>query len=260
MASEDLTTVKGQVIKHSGIVPQEMQVPGLVRDGFGNARYGNCDPNDYPGKSTCRMLTAEQSPEVCRLESPHLRLVFLYVDDRWNHELAVRSPAGWHLLLSSVEGDADQPVLPGPAFQDVRLERLDDRTAEIQAFGQAGGGVYSAAIRFDAAAEAVDFDIAARANRSGALLCLASRYVVPRDLAGGLSPAILNGASGVRLVVQAAGPLNLAGIAVAPAQFESPQATGGIIDIGLRVPKLSVVAEMPRNARWQYRFAVEGLP
>ncbi|MBI5760936.1 MAG: hypothetical protein HZA46_20630 [Planctomycetales bacterium] len=112
------------------------------------------------------MLHADQSPHACELQSNGLRLSFDYSPgDRWQHGLDVLSDNEWRRLLTSVEGLPDEPHPASPAFQDMRLERIDSHTVEVQLFGQSGQRVYSAAVRFDGLREAIDFDVCCRLPR-----------------------------------------------------------------------------------------------
>lgn len=126
------------------------------------------------------MLYADQSSHACELHSTSLRLNFNFAPgDRWQHGLDVFSDNEWRRMLTSVEGSPDTPHPPSPAFQDLRLERIDSHTAEVQLFGQSGQRVYSAAVRVDGLREVIDFDVCCRLPRQQIGPPLFSSYSLP---------------------------------------------------------------------------------
>ena len=126
------------------------------------------------------MLHVDQSPHACELQSNGLRLSFDFSPgDRWQHGLDVLSDNEWRRVLTSVEGLPDEPHPPSPAFQDLRLERIDSHTAEVQLFGQSGQRVYSAAVRFDGSRDEIDFDVCCRLPRQQIGPPLVSSYRLP---------------------------------------------------------------------------------
>jgi hypothetical protein len=127
------------------------------------------------------MLTLQQTCEFCTVRTGTIELTFRFETDRWGHEIDLLVGATRHRLLTSREGLPDDPVPPSPPFQELRVERPGEGLCEIQLFGRAGDGAYSAAVRFDAAAGVIDFDVCARRNRPAAAVCVMSRYAV--DLA-----------------------------------------------------------------------------
>jgi hypothetical protein len=126
------------------------------------------------------MLHVDQSQHACELQSNGLRLSFDFSPgDRWQHRLDVLSDNEWRRLITSVEGLPDEPHPPSPAFQDLRLERIDSETAEVQLFGQSGQRVYSAAVRFDGSRDEIDFDVCCRLPRQQIGPPLVSSYSLP---------------------------------------------------------------------------------
>lgn len=126
------------------------------------------------------MLHVDQSPQACELRSDGLRLSFDFSPgDRWQHGLDVLSDNEWRRVLTSVEGLPDEPQPPSPAFQDLRLERIDSQTSEVQLFGQSGQRVYSAAVRFDGSRQEIDFDVCCRLPRQQIGPPLVSSYSLP---------------------------------------------------------------------------------
>src|SRR5262245_49829598 len=113
------------------------------------------------------MIKVDQSPQSCRIRMGRLRLTYRYVVDRWRHEVELGDSAGWQRLITSREGQPDDAVPPSPVFQALRLEWPGDDYCEVQLFGQAGGGAYSAAVRVDAGSRTIDFDVCARRERLG---------------------------------------------------------------------------------------------
>jgi hypothetical protein len=122
------------------------------------------------------MIDCEVSAEAYTLRSADLEISFRHVGDRWQHSISIpRVGAAWSLLTSD-EGTPGELVLPSPALQDLRLEKLSDEIYEFQLLGQAGKEIYSAAIRLDGATQSINFDLCARRRSIDAALCTASRY------------------------------------------------------------------------------------
>ncbi len=94
------------------------------------------------------MTVVEESAQNYTLRAADIQISFRYIGDRWQHFISVRRDGDWLLLLASEEGTSAGRALPSPALQDLRFEKLDDDVFEFQVLGQAGHGVYSAAVRF----------------------------------------------------------------------------------------------------------------
>lgn len=122
------------------------------------------------------MIALEESAESYTLRSADLEISFRHVGDRWQHSISVQRHGAVCHLMTSDEGTPRGLVLPSPALQDLRLEKLSDEVYEFQLLGQAGKEVYSAAIRLNGASGAIDFDLCARRRSIDAPLCTASRY------------------------------------------------------------------------------------
>jgi hypothetical protein len=106
------------------------------------------------------MMKLERSPGTYAIACDEFLMQFVYRDDRWQHRLSVRSPAGADcLLLTSVEGTPDDPLPPSPAFQDLFIEQPADQICEVQLMGQAGRQIYSGGIRIDGRQSLLDFDL-----------------------------------------------------------------------------------------------------
>jgi hypothetical protein len=202
------------------------------------------------------MLQVEQSSDGYILQAGDLQLAFRHVRDRWRHELAIHSGSEWKVILVSSEGGPADSLPPSPPFQDLRLETLGDDTREFQLFGQAGHGAYSAAIRFEGNPQALSFDVAARATREGAAVCMTSAYEVPPTV------AIIRISEPESLFLKGdAGPkLELTKDAAAASGAATMRNDAGRITIGHVLADVSGTAPAPRNARWQYRISVSALP
>jgi hypothetical protein len=124
------------------------------------------------------MIEVEESAEAFVARGAQLQLAFRFLHDRWQHFVLVRRSGEWFRLLVSLEASSDLPRPYSPALQDLRLERLADDVVEFQLLGQAGAGVYSAAIRFDASAGEIDFDLSARCRAPDVSVCTQSTYLV----------------------------------------------------------------------------------
>lgn len=109
------------------------------------------------------MLTLEESADRIQVATPNLRLAFEQIGDRWEHSISLKAPAfEWRNVLKSIEGLPADSFPPSPAFQDLRLEKIDETTYEFQLLGQSGKNIYSAAVRFEGHNAAIDFDVCLR--------------------------------------------------------------------------------------------------
>lgn len=125
------------------------------------------------------MIELEKAADQYVLRDDDLEFSFRFVGDRWQHEVRVRCENAWNPLLTSLEGNPADSGLPSPAFQDLRFEQPAEGVYEFQLMGQSGKGVYSAAVRFDAAQRMLDFDLCARAPDAYPGLCTVSTYCTP---------------------------------------------------------------------------------
>src|SRR5262249_27718650 len=108
--------------------------------------------------------------------------------DRWQHFVSRRTRGESLLLLASDEGSPADQVPGSPALQDLRFEKLSHGVVEFQLLGQAGKGIYSAAIRFDGGAQTIDFDFCARGRSADSPIGTASRYQISVDGAASAIP------------------------------------------------------------------------
>lgn len=203
-------------------------------------------------------LEVEQSADLNALQTCDLQLTFRYERDRWRHELSVRGESGWQTVLMSIEGLPDQVLPPSPSFQDLRLERIDDETAEFQLFGQAGKAVYSAAVRFNGRSQSISFDVAARAQQERAERSATSQYDLSPPVVvstHGPSNRISLSAGCGALIVSASRP-EISG----PNSLRTETGPGRSLVIEGHSAATSGNAVPPRNARWQYAVLFEPLP
>jgi hypothetical protein len=204
------------------------------------------------------MIELEETPGLYCLSAGGLRIAFHHVGDRWNHTLSVRHATSWQALFTSVEGLPNDAIPPSPAFQDLRWELIAEDIHEFQLFGQAGKGVYSAAIRVDGRAQVVFFDIAARSQREGAGLCVWSTYetVAPGPVSIDEAPGDLMvlGEFGALILVPIAPALTWV-MAGAPGTNMSAKAT-----VGSPAAERAENSVPPRNARWRYEIHLASLP
>lgn len=157
------------------------------------------------------MIVVEESVEAYVLRCAGLEVSFRFVGDRWHHFVSVPQNGTSHPLFASKEGTATDVVLPSPAFQDLRFEELREGVFEFQLLGQAGKGVYSAAIRFDGQERSIAFDVCARGRSHESPLCTASRYLLAE---GNDRPAVQPGKKGLIVLLQGASPIEIAPTAI----------------------------------------------
>lgn len=92
-------------------------------------------------------MQIQSETDFHQITTPDWQLVARRQTDRWHHALQLPVNGGWVTALASKEGAPDDFAPPSSAFQDMRLERLDAQTCELQLFGQCGKRIYSAAVR-----------------------------------------------------------------------------------------------------------------
>lgn len=204
------------------------------------------------------MLEIEKSAGTYIARSSDLRLRFEYREDRWCHEV-VCGTGGRSVILSSEEGTPNDPCPPCPAFQELRLETINADVCEFQLFGQAGKGIYSAAVRFDGNSGTITFDIAARANRAGAALCDRSTYVIqPMALVSksevGLRFNLPGGAVQLSLTTSAGTKTEESDVVMSEARGAQRILIGQLTAGGTNAPRTA------QNARWEYAFRLDRLP
>jgi len=204
------------------------------------------------------MLETERSSGILRVRSDNFELLFRHQGDRWIHELLVRQRDRWAWILRSVEGAADDPAPPSAPLQDLRLEQLAEQVFEFQGMGQAGGAVYSAAIRVDVEQNEIFFDLCVRGKRADSLLQPQSTYEVPEE-------AIVANPAGSVLSLTAAEarldtvPEQIAGQPAGACRLVTLDGTRRII-ADCSPAETYAAGSRPRTIRWGYRWQLDGLP
>lgn len=208
------------------------------------------------------MTLVEETAETYTLSAADIQISFRYVGDRWQHFVSVRRDGDWLRILTSEEGSSERRALPSPALQDLRFEKLDDDVFEFQVIGQAGHGVYSAAVRFDGKSQEIDFDLCARGRSSDSPLCTESSYI----LSVGHESASVENLQPHSLVVQMhGGPA----IEISPVQVpENPTTACRVLDEDSvrKIVAGSSGVTRPNatnkgiSIRWRYRIAPFGHP
>src|SRR5579871_2027522 len=162
----------------------------------------------------------------------------------------------WFRLLVSEEGAPDSAIIPSPALQDLRLERLADDIVEFQLLGQAHKDLYSAAVRFDARAGEIDFDLSARGRAPEYPLCTRTTYLVTDY---GATVAVAGAQTGAVVVRSGSG----FGVTVAPVAIPSQppaecQIVGesfhGQFGAGIFNAELLNTSSQATTLRWRYRI------
>ncbi len=201
------------------------------------------------------MIEVEESAEAYIVRSAELQLAFRYLRDRWQHFVLVRLSEEWCRLLVSQEGSSDFANIPSPVLQDLRLERPTADVVEFQLLGQAHKDVYSAAVRFDATAAEIDFDLSARGRAPECRLCTRSTYLVT-DYDATVAAGSPTGALAIR---SGGGP----GVTVAPVAIPfQPQSEcrivgekfDGRIAAGVFDVAQSEANKQAITVRWRYRI------
>jgi hypothetical protein len=207
------------------------------------------------------MIVIEESAEAYILRSADLEITFRHVGDRWRHFISVRRAGESLPIITSDEGNADDDLLPSPALQDLLVEKVSDEVFEFQLLGQAGKGVYSAAVRFDGREQVIDFDLCARGRSAESPLCTASRYQIVQ---GGKASTAQQRASG--LVVSFRGDRAIALFPV-PISGNPPtecrligEGTQQRIAAGCFGITTSDAPQKPVSVRWRYRITLAGHP
>jgi hypothetical protein len=207
------------------------------------------------------MIVLEESAEAYTLRSADLEITFRHIGDRWQHFISVRRDGEPLPLIVSDEGIPGDNLLTSPALQDLRVERPSDGILEFQLLGQAGKGVYSAAVRFDGRAQAIDFDLCARGRSAESPFCTASRYQLVR---GGKTSTANQRASG--LIVLCRGeqgvvlsPVPIPGILATECRLIG-EGTQQRIAAGCFGITRSDAPQKPVSVRWRYRITLAGHP
>ncbi|MFN0052974.1 MAG: hypothetical protein ACKV0T_12375 [Planctomycetales bacterium] len=206
------------------------------------------------------MLHLSQSPTQSTIRHGHYRLEFRHVQDRWQHELAICCQDRWRPILTSREGTPAEVVPASPVWQDLRLESLSDDVAEFQLMGQAGEGVYSAAIRLDGSRREVFFDLCARGKRGDSSICQQCRYDLSsetlwREGSNSLLPTITGHFGAWGLHVE---PHSLENQPQADCRLEGTPAARLIVGCLEGAGKSD--SSRGRSVRWQYRISLDGEP
>ncbi len=209
------------------------------------------------------MIVVEESAEAFTLRGGELEISFRHVGDRWQHLISVRRNGDSFPLIVSEEGLPADEIIPSPALQDLRLERLGDDVSEFQLLGQAAKGVYSAAVRFDSAAQTIDFDLCARGQSRESPLCTSSRYRLA-DGHGHDGPTARQFPTSVQVL-----PHGVRGVEIVPVAIaDQPVIECRLISDGpvLRIAagcfgiKGSDPSKKGISVRWRYRVTLAGHP
>jgi hypothetical protein len=207
------------------------------------------------------MIVLEESAEAYSVRGADLEISFRRAVDRWQHFVSIRTNGETLPLLASDEGTPDVDLLPSPALQDLRFEKLSDGVFEFQLLGQAGKGIYSAAVRFDGHAQAIDFELCSRGRSTKAPLCTASRYQMAQ---GGTTSTAKQRANG--LVVLCRGergvvisPVPIPGIPPTECRLIG-EGTQRQIAAGCFGIASSDAPQRPVSVRWRYRITLAGHP
>ncbi|MGQ0635916.1 MAG: hypothetical protein ACT4QC_14990 [Planctomycetaceae bacterium] len=207
------------------------------------------------------MIELKQTADAYVLQAGPLQLSFARRGDRWRHTISVGGNDQAHAILISREGPPDTPAPPSPAYQDLRVEPIASDVYEVQLFGQAGGGVYSAAVRLHGPSRSISFDLHARAQRAGALLCTTSRYVLADGvtLVNNDQPnSILFGIDGrelrLRLVAESSAPIGPSAVMESTHGAEERIIAVAAVNAGRKGGAAAW------NARWRYRIQLAGQP
>ncbi len=87
---------------------------------------------------------------------------FFWQQDRYAHEISVRSDAIWLPVLLSVEGTPSDNWPASPPFQSLHIEQRDDGRTLALLVGMAGKSHWSASVEIDTVSQTVVFDVACR--------------------------------------------------------------------------------------------------
>jgi hypothetical protein len=122
------------------------------------------------------------------LESGDLRVRFVWLGDRYGHEVLVRRGEPWYLAASSEEGTPMEAWPASPPFQSLHIEDREDGRTLALLVGMAGKSHWSASIEIENRAgepACVSFDVACRV-RAGEAGPLGSTYRLQNGAGGTL--------------------------------------------------------------------------
>ncbi|HEY3964162.1 MAG TPA: hypothetical protein VGM05_06370 [Planctomycetaceae bacterium] len=213
------------------------------------------------------MIELQKSPDQYLLRDAVLEFSLRFVADRWQHAVSVRHDDSWRPVLISDEGCPTDAVLCSPAFQDLRFEQPAEGIFEFQLMGQSGKGVYSAAVRLDAAERMLDFDLCARGPATDPALCTASTYRLAGD--GPLPNARVEGGTAIIGTVDGCS-IRIIPVPIVGSPPNECRLAGEAHDRRLTVgcfetsvsnqAGASVSAGKTRSIRWRQRMTVSGQP
>ena len=207
------------------------------------------------------MIVLEESAEVYTVRGANLEISFRRAVDRWQHFVSIRGRTESFSLMASVEGIPTDEVPGSPALQDLLCENLSDSVVEFQLLGQAGKGVYSAAVRFDGQSQVIDFDMYARGRAADSPVCTMSRYQMAADGTASAQPQREDG-----LIIRYRGepgvdlsPVAIAGMPATECRLIGEESHRRIAAGCFGIPG-SVAPHKPVSVRWRYRIALAGHP
>lgn len=99
-----------------------------------------------------------------------LAVGFLRAADRYQHEVSIGAGDDRRVILSSLEGAAEDTWPCSPPFQELRLERRAKEAETLLLVGRAGRSHWSASVELDGARQALVFDVACRCSGPSAWL------------------------------------------------------------------------------------------
>jgi hypothetical protein len=129
------------------------------------------------------MIAVESTTDRQELVTPHLRLRFDWLLDRWIHAIDLLRAGAWECVLESVESPPDE-VLGGrvvsPAYQQSRLE-TGQRGTQVLLLGQSGHHHFSAVFSMTELNDSVrvEVDIADRCREPVSSLSATYRLNLP---------------------------------------------------------------------------------
>jgi hypothetical protein len=200
------------------------------------------------------MIELESAADKYVLRDRDVEIFFRVMGDRWQHAVSVCRDDGWLTVLTSDEGGPADQILPSPAFQELRCEQPAKGIYEFQLFGRSGKGVYSAAMRYDAADRSLDFDLCARGPGDSPLCTFCTyRLAGPEDL-----EEVQNDAISVVLVPALFRPIQIATLPIAASPAGGCRLSGATGERRLAVGCFEMtgapVAGKPASVRWRLRI------
>ncbi len=121
-------------------------------------------------------------------------MLWEFCGDRWRETCFLLQHEAWTPVIEPPSAGVEDDPVCGPVYQELLLDRKRADQHEVQLFGRAGKVLFAAAVTFDAAAEAIEYDVSARSRSEAFPASFLTTYSVPGFERQGAAVVIGSGA------------------------------------------------------------------